>query len=74
MCLYIEAGTDSSTSCYFLMCRCPMCNLNYQSEDQFVEHMVLQHTARLQETYTRLQGEVRETERGIVFFPLIVLV
>lgn len=39
-------------------CRCPMCSLNYQSEDQFVEHMVLQHTARLQETFTRLQGEV----------------
>ncbi|KAK8378537.1 hypothetical protein O3P69_011201 [Scylla paramamosain] len=37
--------------------RCPVCSLNYQSEDQFVEHMVLQHTARLQETFTRLQGE-----------------
>lgn len=37
--------------------RCPVCSLNYQTEDQFIEHMVLQHTTRLQETYTRLQGQ-----------------
>ncbi|XP_069960812.1 uncharacterized protein [Cherax quadricarinatus] len=37
--------------------RCPVCSLNYQTEDQFIEHMVLQHTSRLQETFTRLQGQ-----------------
>ncbi|XP_071534690.1 uncharacterized protein [Panulirus ornatus] len=37
--------------------RCPVCSLNYQTEDQFIEHLVLQHTSRLQETFTRLQGQ-----------------
>ncbi|XP_064093314.1 uncharacterized protein LOC135206055 [Macrobrachium nipponense] len=37
--------------------RCPICGLNYQNEEQFIEHMVLQHTQRLQETFTKLQGQ-----------------
>lgn len=39
--------------------RCPVCSLNYETEETFLEHMVLQHTARLQETFTRLQGQVK---------------
>ncbi|XP_068212820.1 uncharacterized protein [Palaemon carinicauda] len=37
--------------------RCPICGLNYQNEEQFIEHMVLQHTQRLQETFVKLQEQ-----------------
>ena len=37
--------------------RCPMCELNYSSGEHLMEHLVLKHTSKLQETYTSLQSQ-----------------
>ncbi|CAL4195276.1 unnamed protein product, partial [Meganyctiphanes norvegica] len=47
-------GTLNSTKPLY---RCPVCSLSFEEEEQFLEHLVLQHTAKLQETFSKLQGQ-----------------
>ncbi|XP_076042447.1 uncharacterized protein LOC143026251 isoform X2 [Oratosquilla oratoria] len=52
----LEGITDLPQS----LLRCPLCSHHYQTENNFIDHLVLMHTNRLQETYSNLQKQTTQ--------------